>query len=195
MNRYLLLRDNKQSGPYTVSELVEKGIKAYDLVWLDGRSAAWRYPSEIDELRAHSPAVEEQPYDRFYKKPASQQKHRSEVERHPTENHVAGALVTPTANTPKSAAVPEVPVHDHAFLSSAHESNSSRLALEKAASEIPSIQNDQPRKIYVTLPGKTGKPVSNITARQVTTPQTTAAPTMEQIPDKTVLVPRPVPVP
>src|SRR5580692_197193 len=68
---YLLLRDNKQSGPYSLDELKTKGLKAYDLVWVEGRSAAWRYPSEIDELSAFAPAVEEQPFDRFYKKPAS----------------------------------------------------------------------------------------------------------------------------
>jgi hypothetical protein len=68
---YLLLRDNKQSGPYTLDELKVKGLKAYDLVWVEGRSAAWRYPSEIDELSAFAPAVEEQPFDRFFKKPAS----------------------------------------------------------------------------------------------------------------------------
>ena len=68
MNTYLLLRDNKQSGPYTVAELRQHGLKPYDLVWLEGRSAAWRYPSEIEELKAFSPVVEEQPFDRFYKK-------------------------------------------------------------------------------------------------------------------------------
>lgn len=73
MNQYLLLRDNKQTGPYSVEELIKKGLKPYDLVWLDGRSAAWRYPSEIAELKAFAPAVEEQPYDRFYKKPAAAQ--------------------------------------------------------------------------------------------------------------------------
>ncbi len=71
MNKYLLLRDNKESGPYTVEELISKGIKAYDLVWLEGKSAAWRYPSEIDELKQYAPVVEEQPFDRFYKKPQS----------------------------------------------------------------------------------------------------------------------------
>ena len=71
MNKYLLLRDNKQSGPYSVSELAAHGLKAYDLVWLEGKSAAWRYPSEIEELKPFAPAVEEQPFDRFYKKPDS----------------------------------------------------------------------------------------------------------------------------
>ena len=69
MNKYLLLRDNKQSGPYTVAELSAHGLKPYDLVWLEGRSAAWRYPSEIEELKPFAPAIEEQPFDRFYKKP------------------------------------------------------------------------------------------------------------------------------
>jgi len=68
---YLLLRDNKQSGPYSLEDLKTKGLKAYDLVWVEGRSAAWRYPSEIDELSVFAPAVEEQPFDRFYKKPTA----------------------------------------------------------------------------------------------------------------------------
>lgn len=64
----MLLRDNKQSGPYTLQEIIEKGIKAYDLVWAEGKSAAWRYPSEIEELKPFSPVVEEQPFDRFYRR-------------------------------------------------------------------------------------------------------------------------------
>lgn len=69
MIKYLLLRDNKESGPYTLEELKTKGLKAYDLVWIEGKSAAWRYPCEIQELSSFAPAVEEQPFDRFFKKP------------------------------------------------------------------------------------------------------------------------------
>jgi len=72
MNQYLLLRDNKQTGPYTAQELAAKGLKPYDLVWLEGKSAAWRYPGELEELKAFAPGVEEQPFDRFYKKPGEQ---------------------------------------------------------------------------------------------------------------------------
>ena len=70
MPLYRLLRSNKESGPYTLNDLVTLGLKPYDLVWVDGRSAAWRYSSEIAELKEYAPAVEEQPYDRFYKKPS-----------------------------------------------------------------------------------------------------------------------------
>jgi hypothetical protein len=68
---YLLLRDNKQSGPYSLEELKTMGLKAYDLVWVEGKSAAWRYPCEVEELRSFAPVVEEQPFDRFYKKASS----------------------------------------------------------------------------------------------------------------------------
>src|SRR5688572_10299474 len=69
MDTYLLLRSNKQSGPYSLQQLVSFGLKPYDLVWIEGKSAAWRYPSEVDLLKDYAPATEEQPYDRFYKKP------------------------------------------------------------------------------------------------------------------------------
>ena len=68
MDTYLLLRNNKESGPYSLQQLVNFGLKPYDLVWLEGKSAAWRYPSEVDGLKDYAPATEEQPYDRFYKK-------------------------------------------------------------------------------------------------------------------------------
>ncbi|MGV3767855.1 MAG: DUF4339 domain-containing protein [Chitinophagaceae bacterium] len=68
MHTYLLLRDNRQQGPFSLEELISKGLKPYDLVWAEGKSAAWRYPGEIPELSAYAPLVEEQPFDRFYKK-------------------------------------------------------------------------------------------------------------------------------
>lgn len=74
MASYLLLRDNKQNGPYTFEEIKAKGLKAYDLVWVEGKSAAWRYPGEVEELKPFSPAVVEQPYDRFFKKPSQENK-------------------------------------------------------------------------------------------------------------------------
>lgn len=74
MASYLLLRSNKKTGPYSIEELIALKLKAYDLIWVEGKSAAWRYPSEIDELKDFAPAVEEQPYDRFYKK-GNQEQH------------------------------------------------------------------------------------------------------------------------
>jgi hypothetical protein len=68
MANYLLLRDNKETGPYSLNELLDLGLKTYDLVWIQGKSAAWRYPSEVEELKAFAPVAEEQPFDRFFKK-------------------------------------------------------------------------------------------------------------------------------
>jgi hypothetical protein len=71
MPGYLLLRSNKESGPYALEQLIAMGLKPYDLVWIEGKSAAWRYPGEVEELKPYASVVEEQPYDRFYKKTVS----------------------------------------------------------------------------------------------------------------------------
>lgn len=71
MSGYLLLRDNKQTGPYSKDELIAKGFKPYDLIWAEGKSAGWRYPSELPEFISYAPVVEEQPFDRFFKKTSS----------------------------------------------------------------------------------------------------------------------------
>ena len=63
--QYRLLRNNKESGPYTKALLEEMGLKPYDLLWIEGRGGAWLYASEIDDLKSIAPAIEEQPYDRF----------------------------------------------------------------------------------------------------------------------------------
>jgi len=55
---YLLLRSNKQTGPYSLEEILQLNLKPFDLVWVDGRSAAWQYPSEIAALK---PYVSETP--------------------------------------------------------------------------------------------------------------------------------------
>src|SRR6187402_3989532 len=100
MTNYLLLRDNKQSGPYTFDELKEKGLKAYDLVWAEGKSAAWRYPSEIEELSAFAPAVEEQPFDRFYKKPSqNNSSSNNNTVTLPVQDKVAASVISGDASS------------------------------------------------------------------------------------------------
>src|SRR5689334_4475160 len=96
MNQYLLLRDNKQSGPYTVDDIIAKGIKAYDLVWLEGKSAAWRYPSEIEELKEYAPVTEEQPFDRFYKKPEAVVESNTRFEPKPVIAEINAAAISPS---------------------------------------------------------------------------------------------------
>ena len=79
MQKFLLLRNNKQTGPYSVEELEQMGLRPYDLIWVNGKSAAWRYPGEIDELKSFAPPVEEQPYDRFYKKSSEESSKNKEA--------------------------------------------------------------------------------------------------------------------
>ncbi len=50
---YLLLRNNKQSGPFDLSEIIQMNLKPFDLIWVDGKSAGWRYPTEIETLKQY----------------------------------------------------------------------------------------------------------------------------------------------
>ena len=59
MKEYLLLRNNKQSGPYSAEDLRSMGLRAFDLVWVEKKSSCWRYPSEIRELAPFAPPAEE----------------------------------------------------------------------------------------------------------------------------------------
>lgn len=155
MNQYLLLRDNKQSGPYTVDELAAKGLKAYDLVWLEGKSAAWRYPSEIAELKPFAPVVEEQPYDRFYKK-AQEESHPAldlAQKKQKTTTPVFTPVEEPVKNQPAYA---EAPVDESAIASATADES----AIASATADEPEIAAQPaviPKKIYVTLPGNVSK--------------------------------------
>jgi len=68
MSSYLLLRNNKESGPFTLDEVQGMSLKTYDLIWVVGKSAAWRYPGEIPELQSFAPSVPEQEPDFFRKR-------------------------------------------------------------------------------------------------------------------------------
>lgn len=51
MKAYLLLRKNKQSGPWSHPELKRMGLYPSDLVWEEGVSKQWQLASEIQELK------------------------------------------------------------------------------------------------------------------------------------------------
>ena len=45
---YLLLRNNRQSGPFTLDELCQQQPRPTDMVWIEGLSTAWCYLSELE---------------------------------------------------------------------------------------------------------------------------------------------------
>lgn len=52
---YKLLRNNQEMGPFTIAELLQQSLKPNDMLWIEGKSTAWTYISEL-EL---NPAVHE----------------------------------------------------------------------------------------------------------------------------------------
>ncbi len=110
---YLMLRNNQQTGPYTLEEILQLNLKPFDLVWMEGRSAAWRYPGEIDSLKPFVPQA------------------------------------------PK-------PVDPHEPITTA--AMEQKIA-ELSATNIPKIEI--PKKVFVSLPGKTPQVPSQIYAEPV----------------------------
>lgn len=157
--KYLLLRDNKQSGPYSKDELVTKGLKPYDLVWLEGKSAAWRYPSEFDELKPFAPVVEEQPYDRFYKKSSAQSSSSNEYlearSKKQTQTTVTEKEVTVVETPVTPVATPVVPVMEEPVVA-------------KPVTVVPS------KKIYVTMPAANGNGYAAAAKKETVIPQPVA---------------------
>jgi hypothetical protein len=147
MPLYRLLRNNKESGPYSLNDIVKLGLKPYDLIWVDGRSAAWRYPSEISELKEYAPTVEEQPFDRFFKKPTSE----SESKQVSDSTNPANAAPQKTINESfvKNQPAQEIP--------------NSNEELPKVKETTPEIQypysthQPQPiKKVFVSMPETNG---------------------------------------
>ncbi len=49
---YLLLRNNSQSGPFNIDELLQHDLRPTDLVWEEGKSIGWSHPYEIASLKS-----------------------------------------------------------------------------------------------------------------------------------------------
>ena len=148
MASYLLLRNNKESGPYSLEGLIQLGLKPYDLVWVEGRSAAWRYPSEVEDLKFYAPAVEEQPFDRFYKKPselkADEEKKQLEIEQ-------------TFAKAKKTHAHPEVKIVSEIQKEVKSEIPEEVIEVKKPIEET---EIKTPKKqVYVSMPANSGKTV------------------------------------
>ena len=48
---YLLLRNNRQTGPHSLEELLQLQLQPFDLIWVEGKSYGWAYPTEVESLK------------------------------------------------------------------------------------------------------------------------------------------------
>lgn len=95
MKSYLLLRDNQQSGPYTIEEIRKKGLHPSDLIWIEGHSLSWSFPAEIDDLKVYITATKK-------KRVVRPQQNAEQVEQ-PVSTRTAPALASSTASMDYSA--------------------------------------------------------------------------------------------
>lgn len=120
---YLLLRNNQQTGPHSLEELLQAGLKPMDLIWVEGKSFGWSYPSEIEALKPFLTTPVAQNTEP-YAPPAS-----AAVDRKPVAKHVFVSL----------------PIHSVPLSSSAENSLEQKAeALRKRAqSYIPQSSEDK----------------------------------------------------
>lgn len=162
MSTYRMLRSNREIGPYSLDEIISLGLKPYDLIWVDGKSAAWRYPSEIAELKPYAPIVEEQPYDRFFKRPTASQSQQEKKE------NLVEKIETGSAKTAETQ--PEKKPAYSAIVVVMPKKDNSRVTLikplEKTSETAAPIVNEQPEEKVEAKPAislkMTEKPVVEI---------------------------------
>jgi hypothetical protein len=58
---YVLLRQDQQTGPYSLEEIIQFDLKPYDLIWIEGKSAGWYYPQEIAALHPYLSFLPQKP--------------------------------------------------------------------------------------------------------------------------------------
>lgn len=158
MNKYLLLRSNKQSGPYSADELRQMGLKPYDLVWIEGKSAAWRYPGEVDELRPFAPAVEEQPYDRFYKKPEAESA-ATPVETPAATQPAMQQQQQPVMQQQQQPVMQQQPaLQAQQPLTQPQQQPQPQIPQQQQPVEKPARKEKEYKRVFVTLPSGAAKP-------------------------------------
>src|SRR5688572_25064612 len=108
---YSLLRNNKQSGPFSLEELLHLNLKKFDLIWVEGKSG-WSYPSEIESLKpflteANTPAANKLHTSQEISEPSSTDKRAPETGIRNVQHHAALSHVY--VSLPASASSPAIP--------------------------------------------------------------------------------------
>jgi hypothetical protein len=141
MSAYRLLRNNKESGPFSLEEITAIGFKPYDLIWIDNKSAAWRYPYEIPELKPFTNFTEEQPYDRFYKKASDTAETKQETMQ---EVITATETLTETITEKKIEQIPSRKVYVSLPANSSLPVNKEKPVAVPALKPVPGVKTTLP---------------------------------------------------
>jgi GYF domain 2 len=149
MRKYTLLRSNKQTGPYSFDELKAMGLKVYDLVWVEGRSAAWLYAEEVAELEPFTPKIKDIVEEIFLEKRATA-KIPSILEQINKSSNTATNIPAPLK---EESPIKKIPLPDKAIVE-ADNSNVSVTAIDLKSKkstyvQIPALKQSTDRQIEV----------------------------------------------
>jgi hypothetical protein len=134
---YSLLRNNKQSGPYTLEELLQLSLKHFDLVWVEGKSSGWSYPSEIDTLKTYVDDIPKKAEEAIFQS----QKSPDSTSATPAKTEIRTKKSTPVSSIAKHVyiSLPAGAQKDRAFtptISSETTEESADAKLERKALEL-----------------------------------------------------------
>jgi len=165
MTKYQLLRSNKQSGPYTAEELKTMGLKPFDLIWVEGKSFAWLYPSEIDELKEIAPAVDvpvAAKVNTVAEAPASPAPLETISTAHvyaikPRENESRVQTISiPSGEPPTRDPAPRIIVEEEHL--PVGESNNNEIKAEDKAADVPKEEKKgEVKELYIVHPQRKGE--------------------------------------
>jgi hypothetical protein len=156
---YLLLRNNKQTGPFSLEEIIALGLKPHDLIWVEGKSFGWSYPSEVEALKPYAPSEVERAEAKLQsKKPEPEKWIEASQAPGPALARKSGSLFQPKkifVSLPGSAAA----------TSTAHEASPADL-IEQKAEELrrraQAYRPEQKAMVVDDLATKYAKPLTSV---------------------------------
>ena len=171
---YRLLRNNQQTGPYSIDEIVQLGLKPFDLIWVEGKSGGWAYPSEIDSLKNYVPKVAQASNNK--------KKYAPPVEVEPKKQLPKNIFISMPANMPRGFNE-EKPDHSNLQDTPRISIEEKAEALRKRAQEYLTSQTTEPQTLttnytrsitdveedYTSWVYKTKTKKKKITAKQTAT--------------------------
>ncbi len=158
---YRLLRNNIETGPFTKAQLIDKGLYPNDLIWVEGESDSWKYPTEMEALKGF---VKELSADRLIRKPVK-------------SKPVIDLPIRATVNQKEAL---EQPGYNQASIDELKKQYQERLMNGSATKKKSKKKNSVLTPVLLSLPVLILGVIIGVNWRHQSQPTTLASPTLEK---------------